>query len=407
MQHHMIEKYIKQPLRWLLQKNVSYWHQGLHKFGYSKGNFQLTSCPAEQPGRIIIISRAHYQEFIQHYPVIRLHELKQVLKTEYQDNDNVLHFIGPLVEQRRAVCSFVLSESITTQFNRNCLIIPESLLLWRAVKTEKSAQPMVYQITAFADYFLNCAEAIPVSQRINRFCPDYASFMLNNGVSDLARLQQIPDTQYANYLVKALAKALPVFTRLALFRRSALSTKALPLKAMALSAAAVVAVYILGVAAYYHTAIDNRRAEIAALGGEVNQLLELQQQLQATDADAQNLLQWRADKTYSAQLWQLVITLLQQDPSLVLQNISSENGRIIIRGQANQATAVLTALQASTLLTDARFDASVRRQNNNDIFVISLLLAQHDATVQPAITPVAAVNSQNLSEQAEAGHAAK
>lgn len=396
MQHRMTEKYISRPARWLLQNNVSYWHQGLQQFRYSNGDYQLTATDSAKPGRIIIISRLHYQEFLQYYPVTRLHELKQVLQTEFEHKDNVIHFIGPVEEQRRAVSSIVLADETASHFSHNCILIPETLLLWRGIKADKAvAQPAVYQITAFTGFFLYCGDVIPVSQRINSFCPDYASFMLNNGVSDLARLQQITDKQYANQLVKALGKALPGIARLALFRRPSFNSSRLPLKAIALTATAVAMAYMLLVAGYYHIAIDKRQTAIATLGSDVNQLLELQQQVQATSADAAKLVQLRADKKHSAHLWLVLIPLLQQDASLALQNLSTENDRIIIRGQANQATAVLTGLQASALVTDARFDASVRRQNNKDNFVISLLLAQQalagtDSSVKPSSQPEAA-----------------
>jgi hypothetical protein len=377
MQHQMIEKYLARPLRWMLQQNVSYWHKALYQFSRKDGEYQLVPLKTQRPGRVVIISRIHYQEFVKYYPITRISELKQVLKTEFQHKNNVLHFIGPVDQQRRAVCSIVIADETVDCFERNCMLIPETLMLWQAVKADKSVkQPVVYEVTAFAGYFLYCAEAIPVSQRVNSFCPDYNSFVLNNGVSDLAHCQAIPDKQYANKLVNALQKTLPVIAKLALFRRPAINTVALPFKAMAITAGTLAVVYMLLVAAYYQYFLNKRQFEISQLGTEIEELLNIQQQAQTTSVAAEQLLQHRADKFYSAHLWQVLITLLQDDASLILQNLATENSRIVLRGQASQATAVLTQLQSSALVSDARFDASVRRQRDKDIFVISLLMNQ-------------------------------
>lgn len=408
MQHRMIDKYISRPLRWLLQNNVSYWHQGLHAFRSSNGNYQLALDKAEQPGRIIIISRLHYQEFVQHYPVAGLSELKQVLKTEFQHRNNVIHYIAPLDGQRRAVCSIVIADDIVSQFKHNCILIPETLLLWQAIKADKSVtQPRVYQATAFTGYFLYCADTVPVSQRINSFCADFPAFVLNNGISDLARCEIVPDNQYANRLVKALATTLPMLPRLALLRRPSLSAVKLPLKAMAFTAGAIVLVYMLLVAGYYQYSLQQRQADIAELGSEINQLLDTQQQLQNTQTQADKLLQQQAGKNYSAHLWQVLIPLLENDSSLSLQNIATENSRIILRGQASKATAVLTELQASELVSDARFDTSVRRQRDKDIFVISMLMTQQAVPTTSAAAAQRSGNSDTVKKQPEAADAAQ
>lgn len=408
MQHRMIENYIVRPLRWLLQNNVSYWHSGLHQFQYRNGSYQLVAAETAKPGRVIIVSRLHYQEFVQQYPVTRLTELKQVLKTEFQHQANVLHFIGPEDGQRRTVCSVVIADEMVKNVDFNCILIPETLLLWQAIKNRNAASaPEVYQVAAFTGYFLNRAATVPVSQRISSFCPDFSSFALNNGVSDVARCEVVPDNKYADYLVSALGNTLPSLARLALVKRHLTKRRALPVKAMAVAAAAVALVYIVAVAGYYQYTINKRQLQISQLGTDVTHLLDLQQQLQNTATAAETLLQHRADKYYSAHLWQVLIPLLQSDTSLALQNITTENNRIILRGQASQATAVLTTLQSSALIADARFDASVRRQRDKDIFVISLLMNQQPVAADSAPEIDAAANAVASSEQPEADDAAK
>lgn len=433
MQHRLIEKYTARPLRWLLQHNVIYWHEGAHRFSFHNGCYKLSAqCidvagtatdssaeaadsaavvpdleaviakSAAKGSRIIIVSRAHYQEFVQHYPVTRLSELKQILNTEYQDSNNVMHFIGPEQDQRRAVCSIVFAASVMQCFQHTCLLIPETLLLWHAARSAKStvdtvASPRVLQVSAFVGYFLYCGDVTPVSQRINLFCKDYQSFMLNSGVPDVARCVPLADGDYAASLVQALGKAIPVLHRMTLFNRPELNITVLPLKAIALTAATVALAYMLSVTAYYQLALSSQQDKIARLGGDINQLLDIQQQLQTVSAAADTLAKLRADKHYSAHIWQLLLLLLEQDSSLALQNLATDNGRIILRGQASQATSVLTAIRGSALVKDARFDASVRRQRDKDVFVISLVLTQQ----QPVIAVDNAAPVQETTDAAE------
>lgn len=390
MQHVVINKYLARPLNWLLQKNVSYWHQGCYQICSNNGSYEIV--PAQKvmpeknkrPGRLIILSRWHYQEFVNHYPIARLSELKQVLKTEFQQYKHVLHYIGPLEQQRRAVCTVVVSDETAGLFDKNCLLIPESLLLWQAAQLgEQKDLPKVLEMRTHSEYFLYTGGVVPVSQRINSFCLNEQNFKLNNGVPEDAPCERVSDQFYADNLVNALYTTLPVLSKVMLFKHSSSQGEALPVKSMSIAVASVTILYFLIVAGYYKVAIDERQAELQELGPKVNHLLDKQQELQAISDEASRLARQRMDKTYNAHLWQVVIGLLRDDESLMLQNLASDNDRIVLRGQARQATEVLARLQRSDLVENARFDASVRRQKDMDMFVISLKLIQSPLSEKP------------------------
>ncbi|MFT7195299.1 MAG: hypothetical protein ACI8U1_002958, partial [Rheinheimera aquimaris] len=365
MQHPLIKQLTTKPMRWLLQKNISYWHKTAFRFSHSSNGYTLK--PAESCGSVVVLARNHYQEFIHLYPVAQLGELKQILRTEYPQA-GVLHYIGPEQDQRRLVCTIVIPPETLQQFSRLTLLIPESLLLWHSVKADSA----IYQCDSLARYFLYSAAAVPVSQQIGAFCPDVTSFALNNGIPDQAAQKHVDADSYANKLVQALANSVFVIAKLAVLVRPQVKQIQLPFKAIAITAAVSLLLYIVLVTAYYSVLIDNRKNQLAELGSSVNQLLDIQQQLQHTGSDSQRLISLRQDKQYFAHLWLVIVTLLQQDTSVQLQNITTENGRLVIRGQAGQATSVLTSLQRSEWVLDARFDAPVRRQTTKDAFVISL-----------------------------------
>ena len=51
------------------------------------------------------------------------------------------------------------------------------------------------------------------------------------------------------------------------------------------------------------------------------------------------------------------------------------DNRIIVRGSTAKATDVLELIGSNTLTLDAKFDFPVRRNRNQDVFVISFKLA--------------------------------
>lgn len=378
MQHQIIKKLTSRPLRWLLQNNISYWHKQPFRFSASQQGYALE--PAARCGAVVILARNHYQEFVHAYPVTQLSELKQILKTEYPQQ-GVLHYIGPEQDQRRIVCSFVIQDALFQQFNGLKLLLPESLLLWQALKPESA----IYQCDSASRYFLYTAAAVPVSQQRNVFCNDIAAFSINNGIPDQVEHKQFDQHSYINKLVGALSEAVLAIGKIALFTKPAVNSSQWPLKPVAYTVAGVLLAYGALVSVYYNLMLDKRQSQLMALGANVNQLLDLQTQLQQLKADADTLIELRRDKQAAAHIWQVLLPLLQQDSSIQLQNISSQDGSVILRGNANQATAVLTALQASALITDARFDAPVRRDRALDAFVISVRLIQQAAqTVEVA-----------------------
>ena len=369
MQFHLIKQLTTKPMRWLLQKNISYWHKSAFRFSQSVDGYTLK--PSESCGSVVVLARNHYQEFIHLYPVAQLGELKQILHTEYPQA-GVLHYIGPEQDQRRSVCTIVIHPDTLQQFSRLTLLIPESLLLWHALKSDNA----IYQCDSFARYFLYSAAAVPVSQQIGAFCPDVTSFALNNGIPDQGAQKHVDADSYANKLVQALANSVFVIAKLAVLVRPQVKQIQLPFKAIAITAAVSLLLYIVLVTAYYSVLIDNRKNQLAELGSSVNQLLDIQQSVQKISDDVDTLRALRENKQFTAHIWQIVLPLLQNDSSVQLQDIASQSERIVIRGKADQATSVLTTLQASNVVTDARFDAPVRRDRDKDAFVISLLLVQ-------------------------------
>ena len=384
MQFHLIKQLTTKPMRWLLQKNISYWHKAAFRFSHSSNGYTLK--PAESCGSVVVLARNHYQEFIHLYPVAQLGELKQILRTEYPQA-GVLHYIGPEQDQRRSVCTIVIPPETLQQFSRLTLLIPESLLLWHSVKADSA----IYQCDSLARYFLYSAAPVPVSQQIGAFCPDVTSFALNNGIADQAAQKHLDVNSYANSLVKALTTSVFMLGKLAVLVRPKIKQLQLPIKAMAIAVAITLLIYGLLVATYYSVLLDKRQTQLNELGGSVNQLLDIQQSVQQISEDVSTLYELRKSKQFTAHIWQVVLPLLDKNGSVQLQNIATQAERIVIRGKADQATAVLTALQASDLVTDARFDAPVRRDRNKDAFVISLLLQQQQedfVTQQPESSDV-------------------
>lgn len=387
MQHRWINNLTSRPLSRLLQSSVSYWHKQHYSFRLHSEQYQLDIEPAKKPGRIVIVSRAHYQEFIQQYPITRLSELKQILQTEYSAGSAVMHYIGPVQGERRTVCTFVFSADFIAQLPHLCLLLPETLLMWQSQRRNMSApdDTLALHVKAQSNYFLYCADTVPVSQPVSAFCSNFDSFSLNTGIPDTTRLHEVKSSTYAEQLSKAFGLALPRLLSYGRLFRPEIHSANLPLKKLAVAASLVLITYSLGVAAYYQVAIASQQQKLANLGNDVSALLDLQQKLLTNVEHASVLAELRSGKYYSAHIWQLLLPLIDSNLELGLQNISSQDNRLVLRGQATQATAILSALQESPTVIDARFDDSVRRQRERDFFVISLTLRQEptDGVVRP------------------------
>lgn len=374
MQNNSFGNSLARPWRWLLGHGVGFWHDNtIRRFRFVKGQWSWSDEVGKRACFLTVFSRNHYREFIHSYPIASASELRKVLQTEFEASPYVLHVIGPEQEQQRKVCSFVFEPQAVEAAAGARLLVPESLLAWLAGRGKGPIKHFQGQ----AEFFLNCNDVIPVSLKAMALCRTPQDFALSVGLPLPAQAQVVPAQLRPAELMSAMPAWFAQCWRYSLFKRSVRTWRSLPLKGMAITLLAVSLLYAGVIEGYYRWSISAAESGLAELGPEVSDLLDGRQRQQQNADSYLQLYQAKRHQVRMAQLWLVLLPLLEQNElGVQVQNIGHSGERTVIRGMGNRATDVLTAIQASEYVSDAMFDAPVRRDKEKDVFVIGLTLKQ-------------------------------
>jgi general secretion pathway protein L len=161
-------------------------------------------------------------------------------------------------------------------------------------------------------------------------------------------------------------------------------------------AAACVLLLLLVLGEWRHNreaALAGMQAEVAAMGGEAQQVAALRQQLQ-DNAGAAGFLAERKKNTVSM-LGLLRETTARLPDSAWLERFSVDNtGQIGFQGQSKQAAKLLDTLKDSTLITDASFQGSIQPDptTGKERFYLTARVRQPTAGKSKPAAPASAGN---------------
>jgi hypothetical protein len=366
-------------LNWLFQHKVGYLSNTLHRFVFSNGTLVLREEPKQQGGLpIVIVARHRYQEFVKSYPITSLKELHAVLGQEYADKTLVKHVISAADGNQRRVCTYVFSKDIAETLASAVMVLPESLLLWLG-----SSTPAIYHVKTELPFFLATSSDLPLSQRLNPVLQNADTFKLSQGlpsetpIRDIAA-DQLPSALYSGFKRSAFSSTLNLFWKLPRARWSATQ-----LKLAGIGAITTLVVYFGAASLYLQLSVSQHEQAIAELGSEVNSLLDRQSRYEKQVEDFNQYQAMKQEKQFTAHLWLLLSTLNDQDPTLELNSVNSEEQFLVLRGKTSRATALLALVQANPLVVYSEFSAPVLREGDKESFVIRLQLNQQ-AKVQGA-----------------------
>jgi hypothetical protein len=361
---------------WFVHRYAGWYLDGSYGFAKTNSNadgqWQLQSKNAADI-RLLIIARKHYKEFVKYYPVTNLKELKQVLAEEYSDTTGVFHLIGGEADNQRQVCSFVIDAQIFELFPSAVAFIPETVLLWKTLQSEQA----IVEVQHNSPYFIYCKGALPVSQLKQQLCPDLYSFILNNGLPEGLSNNHISAASHINILMRALAKTLISDWKIVFFKAPQTQSFRFDWKQLSILTGILGISYMLLSSAYLSLMLAHREQQLVDLGTDVEQLLQVQESMDNTQTAFVSLSQARAEQLHSAHLWLVVLELQQKYPELNITGLSSVANLHTVRGTANRATDILTHLQKSEWVQNVRFDAPVRREKTQELFVIVIELKQN------------------------------
>lgn len=350
-----------------------YWQSGPYLLTADNKQFVPAAVTDLNAGaKIIILARQHYQEFIKTYPIADLTELKSVLAQEYVESPHVLYLFDQSESNQTKVCTFVLDPAVLS----NCpgwVYFPETMLLANAPVISGNDEN-VWDCSKLHGFFFYCRDGLSISQKQGPLCANVAMFALNNGLPEGLEVQTPSPATYNGLLLSGLKNCLArgrSFGRWFVYRSSG---SAFNLKKWSQLFAGLLVGYLLSVSLYMYLSIESRKADIAALGDGVNQLLDSQTRQQSLAESFARFTDSQKGLQRTAPVWGIVQVMLESQVNLL--SFSIENEKLTLRGSAQRATDVLAMLLTLPDIRSAEFTAPVRNENGVEVFVISVSFRQ-------------------------------
>lgn len=322
--------------------------------------------PSDAPALVVLLGREHYIERRRTYPIASRRDLDGVLKQELAGAPPTLTLIAPVRDDKREVTYFELKPGVLERAGRCVWLVPESLALAQTLPRGSVASVERHGLRYFvaANRMSQVAAGAVTSAQFFALAAglDVSGYVDvgADGLRDrlLAGLRRVPADVWWRFHVPALRPRLQVDWR--------------PL----LAAAAVAGIAYLAIASAYLTITQQaRERELAGLGGQVEELLDAQRDVDRMLAEQKGLAALLAERRPSYRIWHVVSVAWSKGATL--RTVELKDTTLTLRGNAKVATDVLAAVAAVPGFGDARFSSPVRK-GNFDLEEFTLTL-----TVQP------------------------
>lgn len=316
--------------------------------------------------RIVVLSRQLYREFSKDYPVNSKADLTAVLANEFIGKQ-VFHLSVALPEQGFRVTSYEVLPAALAQLQRYCLLLPESWLIQQA-----ASQDQLVQITqSWGRYFVFRHGNRAGSQLTSALCADAESVLHVQGLPEDLPIRLCTEAESRALLWHSLSQQFSV--QLWHFGCAGQGQKkVLPWRWLATSAATVLIAYFAAAALFIDYQQRQTEAEVAAMGPEVQQLLDQQNEAETLKSQLTELSAQLNTVQPIFPLWQIVEQLLSQH--IQVRSLQVNMRKVEISGLAERATDVLQMLKNTPGVTQVEFSAPTRRDQGLDLFSISLQL---------------------------------
>lgn len=340
---------------------VGYLDDKMYVYTLDGENISLKPCSEGFLPWVTILSRQHYSESQKYLP---FDDAKQVAKYFKTTNRNAKQELRQMIVSRDAGGTYYNEWCWEKSLSISLLTIPETVLIasgkqaftqitrnertfW-CIKTAKGV------ISSFRNSLLNSS---------NRFCDS-----IGIGNVEPVALAENEVLKLSIYqLLENFHKIASVFfcapSSEQVLRKSRDSIKLL---------SATVVVYFLLTSAYLLCGqwyFDNK---ISQLGSDVNSALIIQTELDSQELKYKGIQALSRDLSEHRFFWLLMSDIFNKAE---FSNIRfTKSGRYELRGQADQASELLSYLIEKKNVSGARFDYPTRRNNNKEVFVISFFI---------------------------------
>jgi hypothetical protein len=321
----------------------------------------------------LILGREHYSESRKTYPLLRHRDLDKVIRGELADEAATIYVPGRVDGDRREVTFYALDRDVLATLPRTPIVIPESLLLTKALPGE-----------AWAD--------------VNR--DGYSYFLFDDGRSQpaggalgTARLvalaagmdpESLPEQWHGHGAViarlRSSLRSLSASDWWACRNPSPHTARLLDIawRPIGLAAATAVLGYLVLSTLYLQGTLSYREHSLEAIAPEVREGLAADSESRELANRGNALAALWSSRTDTQLLWAAVASAVDNGATIAQVRLSDE--RVSIRGYAPEAADVLAALTASPHFHDVNFDAPVRAdRNGRENFTLSFLFETSSA----------------------------
>jgi len=353
------QQLLRQHAAYLSAEGFSHWQAD------SNAGWVARSSTLASP-RIVVLSRQFYREFSKDYPVSSKADLAAVLANEFIGKQ-VFHLSQPLPEQGFRVTSYEVLPAALQQLQRYCLLLPESWLIQQAATKDQLLQISQH----WGRYFVFRHGNRAGSQLTSALCADTESVLHIQGLPEDLPVRLCDEPQSRELLWHGLTQQFSA--QLWQFGCAGQGqAKTLPWRWLATGAAAVLIVYFAAAALFIDYQQRQTEAEVAAMGPEVQQLLDQQNDAETLKSQLTELSAQLTTVQPIFPLWQMVEQLLSQH--IQVRSLQVNMRKVEISGLAERATDVLQMLKNTPGVTQVEFSAPTRRDQGLDLFSISLQL---------------------------------
>ena len=319
----------------------------------------LDGNPSSRFALLAVLGCEHYRHRSVSYPIRSRRELAQVL--DYEIEPSALTFISSWDGESRQVDIYEIVGEDFLSSSRAVFFIPETLLLSRALtsdaifKVERTG--LCYFVAQTGLWHL--AGGLVQNER---------AFILASGLS-IDRVEIVDDRRALHEIILGLRKlqAAEWLDALSADLISKVWARVRPLAVMSLS---VCAVYGLLVSVYLLVALSIRQSQIDSLGPEVGDLLAAQRRVDSLAVTSAGLSSVIAKTNRSWRVWEVPSTVWSGGGRVAA--FTQFDGKIMIRGEAPNATDLLSRLSKLETFSAPAFASPVRQDGDQQQFVIEL-----------------------------------
>ncbi|WP_057830653.1 hypothetical protein [Colwellia sp. TT2012] len=328
--------------------------------------------------KVVIVAKTHYRQSWQSYTSISKKELQQILILQ-KSNENSAATIFQVVSNG-AIDGYEVKKTtfdalLLNELGEQRLLIPETDLI--SLEKEQQDSFTNNQVwlasleTPVGTLFASCFADKSTSSYAKGLIANIEAFKLSSGLPSEITATYINQQSYATFLFSCLTlqKIDQLYRKVAFNAKSWFKIKDLHFLYW-LPLLTATAFYLLS-NSYLWLQTYNIESELAEQGSEVSQLLNDKYQ-QDQQSQLLNLLNTEFSKTSTVhQHWAIVYQLVES--GMVIERLSFAQNVISIRGQAPNASKVLTEITKDPYVIDASFKGSVLKSRGQESFTLELV----------------------------------